>query len=153
MFNGSSLINPLCLFQADELPFGAQGQSPEQPSQQRPTAGTPAAALGRGEKMDKREWTKVWTMMPKECGVQTLNRASRRHWQYTRPVVGGRLSSRMKAKCMVSEIWFYYLRNKSCISDKTQGQQLDRFYLPPSFKKFKEVSCSTRSFYTHNHHS
>lgn len=52
--------------------------------------------------MARTAWTRVWTMMPRECGVQTSSRASRRRWRSTHPAAGGKSSSQMRARCTVS---------------------------------------------------
>lgn len=53
--------------------------------------------------MARTAWTRVWTMMPRACGVQTSSRASRRRWRSTPPAAGGKSSSRMRARCTVSD--------------------------------------------------
>lgn len=52
--------------------------------------------------MARTAWTRVWTMMPRGCGVRTSSRASRRRWRSTPPAAGGKSSSRMRARCTVS---------------------------------------------------
>lgn len=52
--------------------------------------------------------TNPWRMMRRECGLQTLSRASRKPWPSIHHVAAGRSSSPMRARCTV---WKFYHHN------------------------------------------